>query len=415
MKKRCIILNIGTELLVGHVVNTNANYLSKLMNSMGYSVLYHLSCGDNFERSFKALDFAISNSDLVVITGGLGPTEDDITREIVAKYFDVELHFDKSLEHEISSYFSMNNVEMSANNLKQASYPKGARPLKNTRGTAPGFVYETGECTIVALPGVPSEMVEMSENEMKKYILGTGEKLFSKYIKLSGISESRADEVINDIFVEQNDPTIGIYSDFSGITLRISTMCKDEQLANELFMPIIEKIESRLKKYIFSLGAQSIEETLVEFLRKKSYSISFAESCTGGLLASTLTSVSGVSDVFKSSFVTYSKDEKINVLGVSREIIEKYGVISKECAEAMAMGLYNKTKSDIVVSVTGLAGPTVPADIPSGHSVGEIHIGYGIRGNIFTTKKNYKGSRSRIRNYIVRDVFFNLFKILSEE
>lgn len=414
MKKKCTILNIGTELLVGHVLNTNANYLSKLMNSLGYNVYYHISCGDNFERSFDALDFAIKFSDLVIITGGLGPTEDDITRDIVAKYFGVELYLDKEIEQDIRDMFKKFNLDMTSNNFKQAYYPMNAIPLKNKRGTAAGFVYESDECTVVALPGPPSEMSEMAENEMRKYISGTGETLFSKYIKLSGISESRVDEIINDIFVDQKNPTIGIYSDSFLITLRLSTMCKTQEEADALFSPVEKIIISRLGEYVFSTDGKSLVETVVKLLEQKCLKISFAESCTGGLLASSLTSVSGASKVFDSSFVTYSIDEKVRLLGVDRAVIDKYGVISKECAREMTTSLYNKTMADIVVSVTGVAGPTGPTGILDDYRVGEVYIGYRINSEVYTVEKKYNGSRDRIRNYILRDVFFELFKSLSK-
>lgn len=402
------ILNIGTELLVGHVLNTNANYLSKLLNSLGYNIYYHLACGDNFERTFAALDFLIERNDLIVITGGLGPTEDDITRDILAKYKGVGLVRDYGMVDNIKAFLEKNNFLVTENNMKQADCPEGGIMLKNSRGTAPGIVVEIKGCKIIALPGPPSEMKMMAEHEMMSHVQSTGYTLFSKFIRFAGIVESAVDQEINDMFKHQSDPTIGIYASYEGIMLRLSTLKHSQEEADKVFEPVVKQLHERLGEFIYSDDNEELEDVVVKTLKEKGLSVSFAESITGGKLAAAITSVSGASEVLKQSFVTYSNEAKIEILGVEPEVIENYGVVSAECALAMVKGLKERSGADICAAVTGFAGPSTL----EGGKVGEVYIGYAFGDEIFCEAKRYIGDRTRIRNQVTKGILLKIVKLL---
>lgn len=400
------ILTVGTELLVGHVLNTNANFLSKLLNSLGYNIYYHLSCGDNFDRVMSALDYLIDRNDLIVITGGLGPTEDDITRDILAKYMGVNLVRDEQMIENIKTFLKKNNFKITENNMKQADYPEGGVMLKNTRGTAPGIMVTIKNCKIIALPGPPAEMSAMAQNEMLPYVQPTGMELYSKFIKIAGTTESAVDQEINDMFKNQSDPTIGIYATYEGIMLRLSTLKSSKEEADRLFEPMVAQLHERLDRYIYSDNGEELESVVVNGLLKKGMTISFAESITGGKLSSAVTSISGSSKVFKESYITYSDEAKIKNLGVDPETISKYGVVSKECALEMVRGLKSRSEADVCVAVTGFAGPSTL----EGGKVGEVFIAYAIGEDVYCDEKRYIGNRERVQRQVTQEVLLKVAK-----
>lgn len=404
--KKAGIINIGTELLVGHTLNTHANYLSKELNDLGYSVFYHLTVGDNSERILSALKFMSKFSDLIICTGGLGPTDDDITRKVISEFCDLELEIDKRSMEEIRVFFDNYKIKMTENNKNQAYFPKGSVILKNNVGTAPGFIVEKNNIKILALPGPPNELYGMME-EVIPLLREGKEKLYSTFINLYGIGESNCAEIIDDLFKNQSDPSIGIYAAEGMIRLRLSTMKNSEEKAEEIISPIKNEIISRLSEYVFSVEGEDFSEKLFKVLKNKNLKISFAESVTGGLLGKSITDVEGASTVFNGSFITYSNLEKIKMLEVKKEILDKFGDVSEETVQEMNKGLIAKTGADICVSVTGIAGP---AGGTEKNPVGTIYISLNIMGEDFIFKKKFRGNRARIRDQVKNFVFFKIIK-----
>ncbi len=264
--KRAAILNIGSELLVGHTLNTHANYLSKELNDLGYSVYYHLTVGDNRDRILSALEFLGEASDLILCTGGLGPTVDDITREVVADFCGVELLEDSESMNDILSFFETNNYQMTPNNKLQAFFPKGSKILKNKVGTAPGFIVNKGKTSILALPGPPRELYSMMKIVVPM-LRGEANKLYSEFIHMYGIGESNCADKIDDLFKEQNDPSMGIYAGDGIIKIRLSTMKSSEKEARETIRPLREELVKRLSTYVFSENGEMLGERLLSLLR----------------------------------------------------------------------------------------------------------------------------------------------------
>lgn len=393
----CTILTVGTELLMGQIVNTNAAFLSEELNELGINVLYHLTVGDNPNRLEKIFKDALEFSDIIITTGGLGPTQDDLTKEIISKSLGRELVFHEPTYNKIKDFFDKLNRQMTSNNKKQAYVPKHSIILENNKGTAPGFIVEADKKIVVSLPGPPREMKGLFFNSVKPYLLNRSKfKIKSKMIKFFGIGESSLETALEDLITNQTNPTLATYAKDGELSLRITSRGVTEE-ENDLFLkPVIDEVENRLGRKIYSYDDESLEEVVANMLISNDITISFAESCTGGLLAAKLTSISGISKVLDRGIVTYSNNAKIQELNVDEDILEKHGAVSEETAAAMANGLKNITKSDICVSITGIAGPTGGT---TEKPVGLVYIGVATDGNTFVKKLNLNGDRNRIRNY----------------
>lgn len=404
------ILNIGTELLVGHTLNTHANYLSKELNDLGYNVYYHLTVGDNPKRILEALNFLSHNSELIICTGGLGPTEDDITRSAIAEYCNLALVEDEQTLREIDDFFKENGLNYTKNNDVQALFPEGSQILRNPLGTAPGFLVECGGLKILALPGPPRELQNMLDT-IRPMLAGESKKLYSEFIQLIGIGESECADCIEDIFKGQGDPSIGIYAGGGFVKLRLSTMKSSQAEASAAIDPVKARLIEILGKYIFSFKNESPENTLFAMLSERGYKISFAESCTGGLMAQSINAIAGASDIFELALVTYSNSEKVKKLGVNPNTLEEYGAVSEHCVLEMNKGLKKLTAADVYVSVSGIAGP-------SGGSkekpVGTVFVAYSICGVDFVKKYSFVGNRDRIRNKAKNTAFFEIIKQLRD-
>ncbi len=374
MKKRpsAQILCVGTELLLGNVLDTNSHTLSVGLAELGINLYYRKTVGDNFDRLVSSFKEALCESDIVILSGGMGSTADDITLEAVAKGLGEELEYhEKTLSH-IEAYYRKKGTAMSENNKKQALLPRGALVFENKNGMAPCVIIEKGEKTVVILPGPPRELTPLFRECVYPYFKEkySARPIVSKMIRMWGIAESAMDEKVRDL-EESENPTVAPYAKNGEAYLRISARGETEEECEALIAPIEKEIYSRLGEYIWTNRHETLEEALVEDLIKSGKTVAFAESCTGGLCASRVTNVSGSSAVLKMSVVTYSAETKMKLVGVKKETLESHGTISAECAEEMAKGVRVLADSDIGVSVTGLAGPTGD----EGKPVGLVFVG----------------------------------------
>ena len=385
------ILAVGTELLFGQTVNTNAAYLSEKLNLMGFDVMYHFVVGDNPARLKEKLADAFTDTDLVILTGGLGPTQDDLTKEMVAEYMGVEMHLDERVVDDLNAIFAKRGGNMPENNMKQAYLPDGCTPFYNASGTAPGFALEKDGKVAICLPGPPREMKWLFENGVRDYLEKFMEKkMVYRVIRTIGIGESDLEMLLMPLIDGQTDPTIATYAKEGECTLRVASQRDSEEEASAAVDEMTERVRKLAGEYIYSLENEELNEVVVRILKEKGLTIASSESCTGGMFAAAITDVAGASDVISSSYVTYSNESKIKELGVPAETIERFGVVSKETAEAMAAGTKKRSGADIAVSITGFAGP----ESDPGHEAGEAYIGYAvgdIRGHIeIHTSRNFR-------------------------
>ena len=353
----CEIVCVGTEILLGDIVNTNAVYLSKKLASMGISVLRQSVVGDNSDRLTSMLRQALERSDIVITTGGLGPTADDITRDKCCEVMQTELVLDESVKAEIESYFTSKGLEMVQSNIRQAYVPKDGIVFKNNNGTAPGFAIEKNSKCIIALPGPPREMKPMFEESavpvLKKYSSST---IVSHNIKMMGIGESAMAEMAADLLDGEN-PTAAPYAKDGECFLRITAMGEDEETAEKIAKPVVGEVLKRFSQYVYGIDEPDIETALVKLLKKYGLKIALAESCTGGYAAKRITDISGASEVFDCGVVSYSNEIKNKVLGVRKDDLEKYGAVSEPVAKQMAQGIKDLSGADFGVGITGIAGP----------------------------------------------------------
>ncbi len=409
--KKVGILNIGSELLVGHTLNTHASLLSNELNNLGYSVYSHVSVGDNPERILDALEYLSKTNDVIITTGGLGPTLDDISRNVVADFLGLELIEDKAVMAEMKSIFEKKGIKYTENNSSQAFFPAGATILPNPLGTAAGFIAGSEKLTIICLPGPPRELKAVMKPLMA-ILDSSSQRLYSKFIHIFGIGESMCADKIDDIFDQQSDPSIGIYASPGLIKLRLSTMKESMAEAEQVFQPVIEKLKSRIDRFIFSYEGEDLNEKLFKELKNKGLKIAFAESCTGGLAAKFLTDLDGSSEVFDLGIVTYSNQQKTERLGVPHDVLDTYGAVSEECVLAMNEGLYKLSKADVCVAISGVAGKGGGTEKTP---VGTVKIAVMYQGNNLAKSYQLLGDREIVRNNSVRRAFFDVLKRIFEQ
>lgn len=392
------ILCIGTELLLGDIVNTNAAYLSQKLASLGISVYRQTVVGDNVERLKDALSEALSRADLVITSGGLGPTYDDLTKETVAAYFGREMHMDESVLSEIERYFTLRYGDlcrMTANNRKQALVPDGATVLKNPNGTAPGIAIEGEEGkTVMMLPGPPREFEPMVDAQVLPYLAKRrGEVFFSRNIHIMGMGESAIENELKELMLTSLNPTVAPYAKDGECRLRITARASDKDRAAALCDEVVEKIrQTAVGEHIYGIDVEKIEKALVEALAEKGLTVSCAESCTGGLIAKRMTDVAGSSTVFKGGAVTYTNEIKEAILGVKHETLEAYGAVSEPVAAEMAENVRMRFGTDIGISTTGYAGPGGGNEK---NPVGTVYIGISTKQGTRVTRFAFSGMRSR--------------------
>ena len=356
------ILCIGTELLLGEITNTNAAYISKRLANLGIDCYYQTTVGDNADRIKKALDIALQRSDIVIVTGGLGPTDDDITIQSIAEFFNEELILDEESVKTIKNLFKKLNREMPAANLKQALRPKGAKVIPNPAGTAPGIIWEVSRDNskkiILTFPGVPDELYAMWENTAEKYLEQySHEVLVTRSLKYFGIGEASLADKVKELMDNPN-PTVAPLCGRGEVRLRIAAKALDFENANLLIDEMEKEILSRTADYFYGYDGETLEQIVGELLIEKNLTVAVAESCTGGLVSSRLTDISGSSNYIKLNFTTYSNEAKVEALGISSKLIESYGAVSDKTAISMAEGVRATSECDIGIGITGIAGPT---------------------------------------------------------
>lgn len=393
------ILAVGTEILLGNIVNTNAHYISNRLAEIGIEVYHQSVVGDNAERLKEAYELAFSRADLVITTGGLGPTKDDLTKEVAFDYFGKEAVLHEGSLKSIENFFNKININMDKSNIKQAYFPKDAIIMNNSVGTAPGCIIQDNDKILAVLPGPPREMKAMFEEclvpYLKKFQQGV---LESKTLRIIGIGESKVASMIEDIIDNSVNPTVAPYAKEGEVTLRITAKAKDPEEASKLISPVEKEIRNRLGEAVYGEGEVSIEEVVGKLLVDNKLTIAIAESCTGGLLSGTLINYPGISEVFKEGFITYTNEAKMKRLKVKKEVLEKYGAVSSQTAAEMAEGAAKAAGTDIALSTTGIAGPGGGSDEKP---VGLVFVGLYIKGEVKTKELNLIGDRQRIRNATV--------------
>lgn len=404
------IIAVGTEILTGQIVNTNAQFLSEKLAEIGVDVYFQTAVGDNETRLISLLEIAQKRSNLVILTGGLGPTEDDLTKQTLAKFLGKNLVFDPQAQAKLDDFFAHRpDYARTPNNERQAQIVQGSIPLPNETGLAVGGMIEVDGVTYVVLPGPPSELKPMVLNELLPR-LTTGAKLYSRVLRFFGIGESQLVTILSDLIEEQTDPTIAPYAKTGEVTLRLSTKATSQEEARKALDNIEEKILARhtfegiaLKEICYGYGEEaSLASVVVEALKKKKQTITAAESLTAGLFQATLANFSGVSAIFKGGFVTYSLEEKAKMLDISQVELQEHGVVSAFAAGKMAEQARLKTQSDFGISLTGVAGP----DSLEGHPAGTVFIGLSQASGTEVIQVNIAGrSRADVRKIAVMHAF----------
>lgn len=392
------IICVGTELLLGDILNSNSQYLAQELANLGIPHYYQTVVGDNIDRLHQIIKIACQRSSILIFTGGLGPTPDDLTTEAIASYFDTPLEENEEIIKDIREKFAIRGREMTKNNRKQALIPQGANILPNLTGTAPGIIWNINKgkkITILTFPGVPSEMKQMWRDTAVPFLKSEGwgqEIIFSKMLKFRGIGESALAEKVSHLF-ELTNPTVAPYASKGEVKLRISAKAKSEIEAQQLIEPIASEIKKIAGEDYFGYNEDTIASVVGELLKQKKQTLTVAESCTGGGLGAILTEISGSSDYFLGGIISYSNDVKINLLGVSEANLVKYGAVSEIVAKEMALNVKNKLKSSYGVSITGIAGPTGGStDKP----VGLVYIGIANPENeVFSFRYTFGEKRSR--------------------
>ena len=408
------ILAIGTELLMGQTVNTNATYLSKELGELGVGVYYHLTVGDNPQRIKNALDDLLASCDLVLVTGGLGPTLDDITKEVVADTLGLSMILDERSFSIIKERFRLFNRTMPESNIRQAYFPEGAIILDNDLGTAPGCIVDIKEKnkTIVVLPGPPRELKHMYLTYVKAYLMRKNAfKMHSKYLSVYDLGESAAEERLMDLIENQSNPTIATYAGDGKVLLRVTSSGLSEADNISKVDEMVQEIEKRIGKHIVSHKGEDIDQVILSLLKSKGLTIAIAESCTGGKLTSALVKHSGASDVVDSGIVTYSNASKIRETAVKSETLQTYGAVSHQTCKEMVKGIMAKTGASVGISITGIAGPTGgTAEKP----VGLVYIGIGVNDEIYTIENHFTGNRENVQDRAVIKALKLLYDYLCE-
>ena len=390
-------ISVGTEILLGNIVNTNAAFLAEKCAMLGLSCYHQSVVGDNEERLEDTLRRALSRSDVVILSGGLGPTKDDITKEVAAKVFGRKLYEDTHTKKQIQDYFCRTqNMQVTPNIWKQALVPEEAKVIDNHNGTAPGLILEENGKTAILLPGPPNEIIPMFEHDIAPYLNQLQpEGIYSKMVKICSIGESRVETMVEDLIENQTNPTLAPYAKTGEVHLRVTAKASSEEEAERLMAPVMEELFRRFGDKIFTTEEEvTLEDVIIQMLLEKNMTVTTAESCTGGLVAGRLLNAAGASDVYKEGYVTYANEAKEHLLGVKHETLETYGAVSEQTAREMAEGAARMAHADAVISVTGIAGPG--GGTPE-KPVGLVYIGCYVKGNTRVEEFHFHGNRSKNR------------------
>lgn len=402
------IITIGTEILIGSITNTNAAYLSKELQGLGLETHYHTTVDDEKKRLTDVIKIALNRADIIITTGGLGPTDDDITKEVMAETLGLRMEKDLDAEKNLLERFQARNSKMSSNNIKQTYKPKGSTLIENDRGTAPGIYIESNNIKIIMLPGPPLEMTHMFENYVRDLIKDDFH-IVTKSINTFGIGESRLEEELKTLDIYEDDFYIVTFAHLGCCEIKIIGKGYNRDEINSKIRSKMDIIEEKFGDYIYGYDNKPLEEVIIDSLKSRRYLISTCESCTGGLIASKITSIPGSSEVFELGLVTYSNEAKVQELNVSRKTLNNLGAVSEEVAYQMAKGLFEKTKANVVISVTGIAGP---GGATAKKPVGLVYFCIMVNGKSKLIKKIFTGDRLSIQERAAYTAFAELNNIL---
>jgi nicotinamide-nucleotide amidase len=411
---RVELLSVGTELLLGQIVDTNAAYLAGKLSELGISVYHKTTVGDNAERLAAALRISLGRSDVVLATGGLGPTEDDITAAAVAEVMEVGLVKDEATAERIRSFARFRGVKLLDSLLKQALVPRGAQVIPNPVGTAPGFIISRESKTVITLPGVPTEMRAMAEQSVFPYLAdrveeGAASVIVSRLLRIAGMGESQAEAEISDLIRQQTNPTIAPLAKTHEVFLRVTARAPNRAAAEQMIAPVEAEIRERLGGHVYGADDESLEAVVGDMLSDAGLTLAVAESCTGGLIGHRITNVPGSSDYFVASVTAYSNDTKTRLLGVAEDTLRQYGAVSAATAAAMAEGVRTALGADIGLAVTGIAGPG--GGTPE-KPVGLVYLGLADDSETTTEELRLRGDRPMIKERAAQMALYLLYRAL---
>ena len=393
---------------MGDILNTDAQFLSIELAKLGISVIHQSTVGDNRERLLAQLKEAADRSDIIILSGGLGPTPDDLTKEVCCEFFGKKMFLHEPTVEKIKTYFSTKGMKMAQNNLKQAMLPKDCVIFPNDNGTAPGMAIEKDGVHILVLPGPPRELKPMFRNCAVPYLMQFSDRIIvSHNIRTFGIGESSMAEMVNDLFDAEN-PTVAPYAKDGEALLRVTAMARTKEEAENLCKPVINEIKSRLDGFVYGVDYTCIEEAVIEKLKEKHMKVATAESCTGGLIAKRITDVPGASEVFDCGIISYANEIKHRVLGVSEDDLNKYGAVSEPVARQMAQGALKVSGADIAVSVTGIAGPDSDS---TNKPVGLVYIGLADRDNVWVRELRTSRKDRSYNRYVSASNALNMIRL----
>ncbi|MDE7352375.1 MAG: competence/damage-inducible protein A [Acetatifactor sp.] len=390
------LICVGTELLLGNIVNTNAAYLAEKCAGLGFSCYFQTVVGDNEERLAQTIRTALERSDIIILSGGLGPTEDDLTKETAAKVCGRALEMHEPSRQALEKYFADRGLTLTDNNWKQAMIPEGAIVLVNHNGTAPGVILETQQARVILLPGPPNELYPMFEESVVPYLEGlTSQVICSQTVKICGVGESRVETQIQDLIDAQTNPTLATYAKTGEVHIRVTASAESRKAAMKLTKPLVKELKARFGNDIYSTEEETtLEKAVADLLQANHLTVTCAESCTGGMLSARLVNVPGVSQVYKAGLVTYSNKAKRKILNVKKSTLHKHGAVSSKTAEEMAKGAAQFAKADVAVAVTGIAGPDGGTEEKP---VGLVYIACSVKGEVTVKKYRFSGNRGKIR------------------
>ena len=413
------LICVGTELLLGNIVNTNGAYIAQKCADLGLSMYYQSVVGDNMRRLCKCFRAAMKRSDVVILCGGLGPTQDDLTKEAVAKVLKRELVEDKKSRRHIEKFMKQylrNTPEktITQNNWKQALIPEGAIAVENDNGTAPGIIVEEGEKVAILLPGPPGELIPMFESKIYPYLhQRQPEIISSRTLKICGIGESQAETDIRDLIQRQKNPTVATYAKPGEVHIRLTARAADEEAAQKLIEPVARELRNRFQDKVYTEEeGKTLEAVVVELLKSRGLTVTTVESCTGGALSARIVDVPGASDVLKQGFVTYSNKAKRKLVKVKKSTLKEQGAVSRKCAKEMAEGGAGAAGADGALSVTGFAGPEGGTDQ---YPVGTVFIGCTFKGKTRVKECHFNGDRSSVREQAVVNALVLLRQCILED
>lgn len=389
------LICVGTELLMGQILNTNAQFISRRLADMGVDVYVETTVGDNAGRLEESMRASLARADVVITTGGLGPTMDDLTKETAAKLMGKSLAYDEASLHALKRRFFEMHREMTPNNLKQAMFPPDARILPNPMGTAPGCIMEAGGKAIILLPGPPREMEPMFEHHVRPYLEArSGAVLHSRVLRIFGMGESSVEHTLRAMMEEQKNPTLALYAKTGEVTLRITAKCASAQEGEAMLAPVLAAVQKRLGNVVYSTDDEELHEVCIRRLLARGETLSVAESCTGGMLASRIVDVAGCSACFLQGVVAYSNEAKAARLGVRDETLRRCGAVSEETAREMAEGMRKSAQSDYALATTGIAGPEGGTEEKP---VGLVYVALSTKDGTKVQELRLGGKRDRIR------------------